>query len=58
MYATEVASPFDALLAEMAGARARYEFLRVGDGSLEERAILLDRLHTLRAQMAEARASI
>jgi hypothetical protein len=58
MYGAEVVTPFDALLAEMAGARAHYEVLRVGGGSLEERAILLGRLHTLRARMAEVRATI
>ncbi len=58
MYGTEVAAPFDALLAEMAGARTHYEVLRVGDGSLEERAILLGRLHGLRARMAEVRTTI
>jgi hypothetical protein len=58
MYSTAYATPFDSLFAEIARTRAHYESLRVGDGSLEDRAIALSQLHKLRADMAVLRRSI
>lgn len=46
---------FDPLFNELLTTRARYEALRIGNGSLLERAMLLDQLHELRHQMAGVR---
>jgi hypothetical protein len=46
---------FGELFEEIAATRARYEALRSFHGSLDERARLVSRLHTLRAQMADLR---
>ena len=40
------------LFSELLSTRARYEAVRSSDGSFLERAILLDRLHELRFELA------
>ena len=42
---------------ELLTTRAQYEALRISDGSFFERAVLLDRLHELRSDMAQVRRS-
>ena len=46
---------FGPLFHELLSTRARYEALRIGNGSLLERAMLLDHLHELRHDMRNAR---
>lgn len=57
-YTIDTGTSFDTLLAEIAGTRTHYEALRSSNGSFDERAITLSRLHTLRARMAELRRTI
>jgi len=51
-YSTNRGPAFDELFSEIAGTRVHYETLRSAHGALEERARLVSRLHTLRAQIA------
>ncbi|MFQ5554041.1 MAG: hypothetical protein ACE5GC_01560 [Acidimicrobiia bacterium] len=46
---------FSPLLSELLSTRARLESLRSSDGSLMDRAMLRDRLHELRADLAQRR---
>lgn len=48
---------FKALFDQLLTTRARYEVLRTNQGPLNERADHLDRLHTIRAELATARQS-
>ncbi|MBT8216168.1 MAG: hypothetical protein KJO17_04885 [Acidimicrobiia bacterium] len=45
----------EAVLADLSGARSRFEDLRRDEGSLEERARLISILHQLRAEASAAR---
>jgi len=47
---------FAPLFNELLATRARYETLRVGNGPLLERSLLLDELHQLRYRMSLARS--
>ena len=47
-----------AVLTELARTRSSYEDLRVADGSLSERALLVSALHELRAEAAELRLEV
>ena len=49
---------FGPLFNELLATRARYEGLRIGNGSFAERAMLLDRLHALRYEMGELRRTL
>lgn len=53
MYSIDI----DAVLAEIARTRSTFEELRTTHGSFDERARLLDRLHTLRAGAAKIRST-
>jgi hypothetical protein len=53
-----VGRPVDAVLADLAAIRDRYETLRRVDGSFEERARLVTVLHDLRAEAAIARRDL
>ena len=46
---------FSPLLSELLSTRARLEALRSSDGSLIDRIVLRDRLHELRADLAQSR---
>ena len=48
---------FHALFEDIARTRNHYETLRIAGGSLDERSRLLDRLHTLRAEIARERGT-
>lgn len=50
--------PLDDLFRELAGTRSRFEVMRSTNGSLEERAILVSRLHSLRAEIAAFRPPV
>jgi len=59
MYTTHTGgATFEEVLSDIAGTRSTYELLRVTNGSFDERARLLTRLHTLRALAAELRATL
>ena len=49
---------YETLFDDMAKTRHRYELLRINGGPLDERAALLTRLHSLRAEMATQRPPI
>ena len=53
-----ISTTFDSLLTELSQTRDAYESLRASDGSLEERASTLTRLHDLRHRMAGMRTAI
>lgn len=46
---------FDRLFRELLSVRGRYEQLRIAGGPLAERAVMLDRLHDVRARFAQLR---
>lgn len=54
----KASASLEAVLGELSRTRARYEDLRTQSGPLSERALLLSRLHGLRAAAAHVRATI
>lgn len=56
-YPENGAPTFGQVFEEIAATRARYETLRTVDGSFDERARLVSRLHDLRARVADLRTS-
>jgi hypothetical protein len=56
-YATTQAE-FGTLFRELLSTRAQYESMRIGGAGFGDRAEMLDRLHTLRANMSMVRKTM